>query len=96
MYWLNTGIFEPFWTGATLPPGIVRRILPRYGWCYPDAKARQLAMAAYGPVSNSTVLRARGWALLFACFLLDTGLTDHPVHAGIGRRILAGLDQRAA
>lgn len=50
--------------------------------------AREEALAAYGPVSEATVLRAKGWALRFGVLLLDTGLEDHPRHARLGERIL--------
>ncbi|HMQ35549.1 MAG TPA: aminoglycoside phosphotransferase family protein [Chloroflexaceae bacterium] len=58
--------------------------------------ARAAALAAYGPPSAATLLRARGWAILFGVMLLDTGLADHPRHAAIGaralRRVAASLE----
>jgi aminoglycoside phosphotransferase (APT) family kinase protein len=53
-----------------------------------DPRARQAAMEAYGGISEATLQRAKGWAVLFGVFLLDTGLTDNPRNAGIGARAL--------
>jgi len=50
--------------------------------------ARQNALAAYANVSDATVQRAQGWAVLFGVMLLDTGLSDNPRNATIGERIL--------
>jgi aminoglycoside phosphotransferase (APT) family kinase protein len=61
-------------------------------WMLFDAPAaRSAALAAYGPISDATLSRARGWAVLFAAILLETGLNDHPRHAAIGARTLARL-----
>lgn len=53
-----------------------------------DAGARRAALEAYGPVSEATLRRARGWAVLFGVMLLDSGLVDHPRHAVLGARAL--------
>jgi aminoglycoside phosphotransferase (APT) family kinase protein len=53
-----------------------------------DPRARQDALEAYGRISEATLQRAKGWAVLFGVFLLDTGLTDHPRNAEIGARTL--------
>ncbi|MFH7029495.1 MAG: hypothetical protein ACHBN1_29940 [Heteroscytonema crispum UTEX LB 1556] len=45
-------------------------------------------MAEYGNISEATLQRAKGWAILFGVLLLDTGLIDNPRHAVIGERIL--------
>jgi len=58
---------------------------------FPDADARQQAIAAYGPVSDATLLRAKGWAIFFGVTLLDTGLTNSPRHAAMGRQTLERL-----
>lgn len=50
--------------------------------------ARRAALAAYGPISDATLRRARGWALHLGLTLLDTGLVDTPRHAAIGERTL--------
>jgi aminoglycoside phosphotransferase (APT) family kinase protein len=59
-----------------------------------DPRARSLALAASGSVTQATYLRAKGWAVGFGVTLLDTGLVDHPQHAMIGeqtlRRVVAG------
>jgi aminoglycoside phosphotransferase (APT) family kinase protein len=58
---------------------------------FTEPRTRQEALAAYANLSEATVQRAKGWAVLFGVMLLDTGLTDHPRHAAIGDRILRHL-----
>jgi aminoglycoside phosphotransferase (APT) family kinase protein len=58
---------------------------------FAEPVARQQAFAAYGQPSQATLLRAKGWAVLFGVFLLDTGLVDNPRNAAIGERILRNL-----
>ena len=53
-----------------------------------DQKARQQAIAEYANVSQATLQRAKGWAVLFGVVLLDTGLVDNPRNAVIGERTL--------
>lgn len=55
---------------------------------FADPHARQAALAACGDLSDATLQRAKGWAVLFGMMLLDTGLVDNPRHAAIGERIL--------
>jgi len=55
---------------------------------FSDSLAHHDALAAYGNVSEATIKRARGWAVLFGVILLDTGLIDNPRNAAIGERIL--------
>jgi hypothetical protein len=55
---------------------------------FADRKARQQAIAEYADVSDATVQRAKGWAILFGVVLLDTGLIDNPRNAVIGARVL--------
>ncbi len=58
---------------------------------FPDPLDRQELWKAYGNVSEPTLRRARGWAVLFGLVLLETGLADHPAHEAIGRRVLTHL-----
>jgi aminoglycoside phosphotransferase (APT) family kinase protein len=53
-----------------------------------DPGARAEALSAYVGLSEATLRRARGWALLFGVMLLDTGLIDNPRNALIGARAL--------
>ncbi len=53
-----------------------------------DPRARQAALEAYGGSSEATLLRAKGWAVLFGVVMLDTGLGDNPRNAEIGARTL--------
>ena len=55
---------------------------------FADSEAQKEALRAYGPVSEATLKRAKGWAVVFALSLLDTGLTDNPRNAALGERIL--------
>lgn len=53
-----------------------------------EARARETALRTYADLSESTLQRAKGWAILFGTVLLETGLIDHPGHAAIGARTL--------
>lgn len=57
---------------------------------FTDSIARERALLEYGADAD-TVLRAKGWAVLFAVMLLDSGLQDHPRHAAIGHAALRQL-----
>ncbi|NSL87870.1 phosphotransferase [Chitinophaga sp. Mgbs1] len=54
---------------------------------FPQQEARRLAMAAYTGITSRTWRRARGWAILFAAMLLDSGLINHARHAAMGENI---------
>ncbi len=61
-------------------------------WClFSDRQLRQRAIAAYGEVSEATLARAKGWAILFGVVLLDAGLVDSSQYAAIGQKILQGV-----
>jgi len=53
-----------------------------------SAEARQRALDAYGSCSAATLVRARGWAVLFGVTLLDIGLSDTPRFVAMGERTL--------
>ncbi len=57
--------------------------------------ARREVLRCYA-VDESTLRRARGWAILFGTVLLDTGLADNPRHAAMGddrlRRLASDID----
>jgi len=55
---------------------------------FAEPHARQAALSAYADLSEATLHRAKGWAVLFGVMLLDTGLIDNPRHAVIGERAL--------
>jgi len=57
---------------------------------FSDRIARHKALIEYG-ADDDTVLRAKGWAVLFAVLLLDTGLSDHPRNAAVGDATLRQL-----
>lgn len=41
------------------------------------------ALAAYARLSEATIRRAKGWAVLFGIAFLDSGLVDNPRNAAI-------------
>jgi aminoglycoside phosphotransferase (APT) family kinase protein len=57
----------------------------------PQMESRRRAMAACRSVSDATWRRARGWAVLFAVILLDSGLVDDPRMAAIAERTIHRL-----
>jgi aminoglycoside phosphotransferase (APT) family kinase protein len=62
-------------------------------YLFPERYLRQQAIDAYGEVSEATLARTRGWAILFGVILLDSGLVDHSQHAEIGQKILHCIAQ---
>lgn len=56
-----------------------------------DKNARATAIDAVTPTTPATWIRARGRAMFFGVFLLDSGLFDNPRHAEMGRRTLQRL-----
>jgi aminoglycoside phosphotransferase (APT) family kinase protein len=54
---------------------------------------RQQAIAEYANVSEATLQRAKGWAILFGVVLLDSGLVDNPRYAVIGERTLRRVSE---
>ena len=58
---------------------------------FAEPHARQAALAAYGDLSEATLRRAQGWAVVFGVVLLETGLVDNPRHAAIGQQTLRHL-----
>lgn len=67
--------------------------LAAFWYLFPEQHLRQLAIDAYGEVSEATLARAKGWAILFGVVLLDSGLVDHSPHAAIGQKILQCVAQ---
>ncbi|MBE9183001.1 phosphotransferase [Oculatella sp. LEGE 06141] len=53
-----------------------------------DPQVRQQVITTYASASESTLQRARGWAVFFGIILLDAGLVDNPRFAAIGTRTL--------
>lgn len=51
---------------------------------FPDRVARQKVLEIYSP-DQHTLDRAKGWAVLFAAVLLDSGLINSPRHALMGK-----------
>jgi aminoglycoside phosphotransferase (APT) family kinase protein len=55
---------------------------------FTEPGARRAALAAYAGLSEATLWRARGWAIMFGAVLLESGLVDNPRNAAIGARTL--------
>lgn len=52
---------------------------------------RKQVIAEYGNISEATLQRAKGWAVIFGVVLLDSGLIDNPRHAAMGEKVLYRL-----
>jgi aminoglycoside phosphotransferase (APT) family kinase protein len=61
---------------------------------FAEPHARQAVLAAYGDISEATLRRAKGWAVVFGALLLDTGMVDNPRYAAIGERTLRHLAEQ--
>ncbi len=57
-----------------------------------DRDARERTVLDYG-ADAGTLRRAKGWAVVFAAVLLDTGIEGHPRHAAIGEATFRRLQQ---
>ena len=86
-----TGIID--WGDIT--SGDIATDLASIWMLFSDRNTRQQALAEYRNVSEATLQRALGWAILFGVMLLDTGLIDHPRHAVMGERILRRVSEDA-
>ena len=60
---------------------------------FSEQKVRQQVIEGYGNLSDATLQRARGWAIMFGVILLDTGLIDNPRQAMIGEQILSRVSK---
>lgn len=60
---------------------------------FADSQVRQQAIAVYAKASEATLQRARGWAVFFGVFLLDTGLVNNPPFAAIGAKTLRRISE---
>lgn len=57
--------------------------LASFWMLFEERSTREAAIRCYAP-DEDMIRRARGWAIVFAAVLLDTGLADEPRHAQIG------------
>ena len=71
-----------------LTSGDVATDLASIWMLFSERDVRQRAIAEYSHISNSTLLRAKGWAIYFGIILLDVGLCDRSPKAAIGERTL--------
>jgi aminoglycoside phosphotransferase (APT) family kinase protein len=79
-----TGIID--WGDMTA--GDVATDLASIWMLFGDQVTRWRALQEYGALSQATLHRARGWAVLFGVVLLETGLVDNPRHMVMGQRTL--------
>jgi aminoglycoside phosphotransferase (APT) family kinase protein len=84
-----TGIID--WGDIT--SGDIATDLASIWMLFSDQNARQQAIAEYVNVSEATLQRAKGWAILFGVVLLDTGLIDNSRHAVMGAETLRRVSQ---
>lgn len=84
-----TGIID--W--GDLTSGDIATDLAAIWMLFADRTAREWAIAEYADISDATLQRAKGWAILFGVLLLDTGLIDHPRHAAMGERTLRRVSE---
>jgi aminoglycoside phosphotransferase (APT) family kinase protein len=87
-----TGIID--WGDIT--SGDIATDLASIWMLFGDRSCRQQALQSYGEISEATLQRARGWAVLFGVILLETGLADHPQHMIIGQRTLSRVAEDVA
>ena len=87
-----TGIID--WGDITA--GDVATDLASIWMLFGDQVCRQRAFQAYGAISQATLQRARGWAVLFGVVLLETGLVDNPQHMLIGQKTLSRIAEDMA
>jgi aminoglycoside phosphotransferase (APT) family kinase protein len=84
-----TGIID--WGDIT--SGDIATDLASLWMLFSDRNVRQQAIEEYANISDATLQRAKGWAILFGVVLLDTGLVDNPRHAVIGEGILRRVSE---
>jgi aminoglycoside phosphotransferase (APT) family kinase protein len=82
-----TGIID--WGDMT--EGDIATDLAAIWMLFSDRNARKKVIAEYGNISEATLQRAKGWAIVFGVLLLDTGLIDNPRHAKMGERVFDRL-----
>jgi aminoglycoside phosphotransferase (APT) family kinase protein len=87
-----TGIID--WGDLTV--GDIATDLASIWMLFGDRLCRQQALQAYGPISEATLQRARGWAVCFGVVLLETGLVDNPQHMVMGQRTLSRIAEDMA
>ncbi len=84
-----TGIID--WGDIT--SGDIATDLASIWMLFDDQNVREEAIAEYAVVSEATLQRAKGWAVLFGVTLLDSGLVDNSRHANMGVKILHRLSE---
>lgn len=87
---VKKGIISGVIDWGDMTSGDVATDLAAVWMLFSDVKTQSLALSQYGASKLETV-RAKGWAISFAVFLLHTGLIDNSRNAAIGERILQRL-----
>ena len=85
---IENGIITAIIDWGDMTTGDIATDLASIWMLFPDKDVRHRTITEYASISDATLNRARGWAILFGVVLLDTGFVDHPRHAVMGERIL--------
>lgn len=88
---VNDGKFTAFIDWGDMCAGDPATDLASIWMLLGEPAAREAAIEAYG-MSQSTRLRAMGWAIFFGVILFETGLQDDPLHAQSGEATLRRLN----
>lgn len=85
---VENGVISGIIDWGDITSGDIATDLASIWMLFSERNAREQALAEYPNVSEATLQRALGWAILFGVVLLDAGLADNPRHAVIGERTL--------
>nr|WP_321440124.1 aminoglycoside phosphotransferase family protein [uncultured Hyphomonas sp.] len=89
---VRNGEFAAFIDWGDLCAGDPASDLASIWGLFESADARRAAIDTYG-MSDATLARARGWAVMYGVLLLETGRRDHPAHAKMGADTLRRLTE---
>jgi aminoglycoside phosphotransferase (APT) family kinase protein len=81
---VENGVLSGIIDWGDITSGDIATDLASIWMLFSDRNVREQTLAEYPDVSEATLQRALGWAILFGVMLLDTGLVDNPRHAAIG------------
>ncbi|MEM6451916.1 MAG: aminoglycoside phosphotransferase family protein [Cyanobacteria bacterium P01_D01_bin.105] len=87
---VETGIISGIIDWGDVTSGDISTDLAAVWMLFSNTDAQQRALARYG-ASEAEIIRAKGWAIVFAAALLETGLVDSPRHAAIGKNTLQNV-----
>jgi aminoglycoside phosphotransferase (APT) family kinase protein len=88
---VENGIITGILDWGDMTEGDIATDLAAIWMLFSDRNAREKVIAEYGNISEATLQRVKGWAIIFGVILLDTGLIDNPGHAKMGERVFRRL-----